>query len=126
MAAVKALQAGLNLYQPANVPGYPVPTYTYGLRNMTGEDQGDGSVTIYAISAQWSTVSGGEPDPTKLVKISDSVAAMTLPAGEQFETLQTSASGEALRGVAFAPCGPVGERGAGGAPGPACKPHGMQ
>jgi hypothetical protein len=45
------LQAGLNLYQPVNVPGYPVPTYTYGLRNITGEDQGDGSVTIlFALS----------------------------------------------------------------------------
>ena len=62
------VQAGLNLYQPVNVPGYPVPTYTYDLCNITGEDQGDGSVTIYAISAQWSAVSGGEPDPTKLVK----------------------------------------------------------
>ena len=38
---------------------------------------------------------------------------MTLPAGEQFETLLTSAFGDALRGVAFAPCGPVGERGVG-------------
>jgi hypothetical protein len=118
------LRAGLHLYEAVNVPNYPVPTFTYGLRNMTGEDNGDGSVTIYAITSQYSTVSGGEPDPTKLVKITDSLAATNLPAGEQFETLLSSASGEVLRGVAFAPCGPHGERGLGGAPGPACKQHG--
>jgi hypothetical protein len=120
------LQAGLNLYQPVNVPGYPVPTYTYGLRNMTGENQGDGSVTIYAISAQWSTVSGGEPDPTKLVKITDSLAAVTLPAAEQFETLLSAPAGEVLRGVAFSPCGQGSERGLSGDPGPACKQHGRE
>ncbi|MGH9645348.1 MAG: hypothetical protein ACRD4E_00905, partial [Bryobacteraceae bacterium] len=51
------LQAGLNLYQPVNVPNYPVPTYTYGLRNMTGE-RSDDAVTIYAITSQWSSISG--------------------------------------------------------------------
>jgi hypothetical protein len=118
------LKAGLNLTQPQNVPSYPVPTATYGLRNMTGEDNGDGTVTIYAITAQYSSISGGEPDPTKLVTITDVLAATTLPAGETFQTLVTSAAGEAFRGVAFAPCGPHGERGLGGAPGRACKPHG--
>lgn len=117
------LQAGLNLYQPVNVPNYPVPTYTYGLRNIAGEDNGDGTVTIYAITSQWSTISGGEPDPTKLVEITDVLAATTLPAGETFNTLLTSPAGDVLRGVAFSPCGPAGERGLGSDAGPACRAH---
>ena len=120
------LQAGLNLYQPVNVPNYPVPTYTYGLRNMTGEHSDDNAVTIYAITSQWSTISGGEPDPTRLVKITDSLAATTLPAHEHFETLLTSPAGDVFRGVAFSPCGQKGERGLGDDAGPACKEHGKE
>lgn len=97
------ISAGLNLYQPQTVAGYPVPTYTYGIRNLAGWNNGDGSVTIYAITSQYSTVSGGEPDPTSLVGITDSLAATSLPANEQFVTLQTSASQEVYRGVAYIP-----------------------
>lgn len=107
------LQAGLGLNQPVEVPGYGVPTYTTGLRNLTGRVNGDGTVTIYAITAQTSAISGGEPDPTRLVAITDEIAATSLPLGlddglpggpETFVTLQASRSGEVFRGVAFAPC----------------------
>jgi hypothetical protein len=103
------LQAGLGLYQPVNVPGYPVPTYTYGLRNMTGQVDGfgfddDTSVTIYAITAQYSTISGGEPDPTRLVAITDDLNATSPPFYSHFTTLASSQSGEVFRGVALAPC----------------------
>src|SRR5208337_4858338 len=97
------IQAGLNLYQPQTISGYPVSTYPTGLRNMTGSVNGDGTVTIYAITAQYSTISGGEPDPTSLVGITDSLAATTLPASEQFVTLQNSGTPEVYRGVAFIP-----------------------
>ena len=30
------MQGGLDLDKPHNVPGYPVPTFTTGLRNLTG------------------------------------------------------------------------------------------
>ena len=50
-----------------------------GLRNLTGKDNADGTVTIYAITAQTNTVSGGEPDPTKLVAVNDEIAATQLP-----------------------------------------------
>src|SRR5271157_2112926 len=63
------LRAGLNLYQATTVAGYPAQTYTYGIRNLAGKDNGDGTVTLYSITAQYSTFSGGEPDPTKLVTI---------------------------------------------------------
>jgi hypothetical protein len=87
------------------------------LRNLTGQVNKNGTVTIYAITAQTSTVSGGEPDPTKLVAVTDEIAATHLPADggdgsgdwggkpalDQFVTLQQSRSGEVFRGVAFAP-----------------------
>lgn len=100
------IQNGLNLYQEQNIPGYPVQTYTYGLRNMTGSNNGDGTVTIYAVTSQYSSISGGEPDPTSLVGITDSLAATTLPPNEQFVTLQTSGLQEVFRGVAFIPPAP--------------------
>jgi hypothetical protein len=115
------LQTGLDLYQAKTVPGYPVPTFTYGLRNLAGRINHDGTVTIFAITAQFSSVSGGEPDPTRLVMITDRISATTLPTGqhsgddqgdddqgngvlERFLTLQSSRSGEVFRGVALTPC----------------------
>ena len=112
------LRRGLDLNEPKEVRGYPVPTYTTGLRNMTGRVNGDGSVTLYAITAQTSAISGGEPDPTRLVAVTDTIAATTLPPRDRddrdgwrdrddrgrFVTLQASRSGEVFRGVAFAPC----------------------
>ena len=115
---VYVLQDGLQINKPQNLPGYPVPTFTTGLRNLTGRVSGDGTVTIYAITSQYSTISIGEPDPTKLVAITDVIDATKLPVEddqnygqwgddhatlEQFVTLQQSRSGEVFRGVAFAP-----------------------
>ncbi len=106
------IQAGLNFNQPQTYPGYndtdgnPLQSYTYGLRNMSGYNNGDGSVTIYAITAQFSAISGGETDPTSLVGITDSLAATTLPANEQFVTLQTSTPTRVFRGVAYVPPAP--------------------
>jgi hypothetical protein len=113
------LQDGLHLNEPVSVPGYPVPTHTTGLRNMTGRVNADGTVTIFAITAQTSTISGGEPDPTNLVMITDLLAATHLPPPdgrdddrdhdrddrqlEKFTTLQAAPTGEVFRGVAFAP-----------------------
>jgi hypothetical protein len=87
------------------MPGYPVPTFTTGLRNLTGVVNPNETVTIYAITSQFSSISIGEPDPDRLVGITDSLAATTLPAGESFVTLQSSGAGEVFRGVAIAPCG---------------------
>jgi len=102
------LSAGLGLDQAATIAGYPVPTFTYGLRNMTGQLNADGTVTIYAITSQFSSISGGEPDPTRLVMITDRLAATTLPSPgwfddeEQFVTLKESGASEVFRGVALA------------------------
>jgi hypothetical protein len=106
------LQAGLELNEPRRIAGYPVATYTTGVRNITGQVDRDGTVTVYAITAQTSSISGGEPDPTKLVMITDALAATALPTTddehhdgslEKIVTSETSPSGEVYRGVAFAP-----------------------
>ncbi|HEY6489749.1 MAG: hypothetical protein WCC26_08510 [Terracidiphilus sp.] len=107
------LTNGLNLGAPYTVFGYPTGTNsatslpwaptTDGLRNITGQVNRDGTVTIWAIT---STTSGGGDtgaDPDKLVVITDSLKAATLPASEKFFTLRTAGFGEVLRGVSFTP-----------------------
>ncbi len=107
------LQAGLDLGVPYTVPNYPTginpvtglpwSPATDGLRNIIGRHNHDGTVTIWAIT---STVSGSGDqgaDPNRLVKITDKIAATTLPSRESFTTVRTAKSGEALRGVSFTP-----------------------
>jgi hypothetical protein len=107
------MQAGLNLGVPYTVTGYPTivnpatglpfSPATDGLRNLTGRVNRDGTVTIWAIT---STVSGSGDqgaDPNKLVKITDKLAATSLPAGESFTTIDAALFGEVLRGVSFTP-----------------------
>ncbi len=108
------LQNGLGLNVPETIAGYPAPTTTTGLRNMAGQINGDGTVTIYAITAQTSEISGGEPDPTRLVMITDILDSTEIPAEDdtphshdgsvgKFVTLQQSPIGDVFRGVALAP-----------------------
>ena len=107
------LQNGLNLGVQYTVPGYPTGNNpvtglpwspeTDGLRNITGKVNGDGTVTIYAIT---STVSGSGDqgaDPNKLVAITDNLSSTTLPTSEQFTTMKSAGNGEVLRGVSFTP-----------------------
>ena len=111
----------LNLGVTYVVPGYPTGTNsdtglpwapaTDGLRNIAGRVNGNGTVTIWAVT---STVSGSDDqgaDPNKLVAITDVLSATTLPTTlkkgdgdndlddslEQFVTLRTACSGEVLR-----------------------------
>jgi phosphodiesterase/alkaline phosphatase D-like protein len=105
------LQNGLNLgtpYSVANGPnGEVYPTAldpaTDGLRNLTGKVNGDGTVTLYAITSTVSASGDQGADPNKLVAITDGLSATTLPAGEQFVTLKSAGYGEVLRGVSFTP-----------------------
>ena len=107
------LQSGLQLGIPYTVVNYPTGNNsatglpwspgTDGLRNLTGILNGDGTVTIYAIT---STVSGsGDPgaDPNKLVVINDQLSATSLPPDESFTSFQSANFGEVLRGVSFTP-----------------------
>jgi hypothetical protein len=107
------VNAGLNLGAPYTVNGYPTANNpatnlpwapaTDGLRNLTGQVNRDGTVTIWAIT---STVSGNGDqgaDPNRLVTITDKLAASSPVAGESFSTVRTARSGEVLRGVSFTP-----------------------
>jgi hypothetical protein len=109
------LQDGLNIGVPYAVPHYPtaLDPATGGCRNMTGKVQRDGTVTIWAVTSTVSANGDQGADPNKLVRVSDSLSATTLPTGDgdgdrddrlgKFETLRSARAGEVFRGVAFAP-----------------------
>jgi hypothetical protein len=73
---------------------------TIGLRNMTGTVNGD-QVTIWAVTSTSSTSGDNGADPNKVVVITDSISATTLPASESFTTVVGPTYGTAYRGVAF-------------------------
>jgi hypothetical protein len=107
---------------PYSVWGYPTGTNavtslpwspaTDGLRNLTGQVNRDGTVTIWAIT---STVSGSGDtgaDPNKLVVITDRLSntSAAQATSERFITLRTAQFGEVLRGVSFTPGTGVADR----------------
>jgi hypothetical protein len=107
------LDTGLNLGTPYTVRGYPAgdnpdtglpwAPATDGLRNITGQVNRDGTVTIWGIT---STVSGNGDqgaDPNKLVAITDNPAATAPTQGESFRTIRSAGDREVLRGVSFTP-----------------------
>lgn len=115
------LQRGLNLgtpytvATPAGATAYPASAPD-GLRNITGRHNGDGTVTIYAVTSTVSTSGDQGADPNQLVVITDHLKATTLPAEERFVVLKTARYGEVLRGVSFTPgtghlCGDEDSRG---------------
>ena len=109
------LTNGLNLgvpytYTIANYPtgtnaatGVPWQPANNGLRNITGQVNGDGTVTIYAVTATVSGETDQGADPNQLVAITDNLAATTLPASESFIVLERADGPDAIRGVALAP-----------------------
>ena len=101
------LQSGLNLDQQYAVAGLSsaLDPATDGLRNLTGQVNADGTVSLYAVT---STISGSGDqgaDPNKLVALNDTLAFTTAAqaSGETFATLDSAGYGEVLRGVSFAP-----------------------
>jgi uncharacterized protein (TIGR03437 family) len=105
------LQNGLFLGQQYSVVGYPASLNpaTAGLRNLSGQVNNDGTVTLWAVTATVSANSDQGADPNKLVSITDVLANTTASnvTNEQFTTLRTAAAGEVLRGVSLAPGGAV-------------------
>ena len=109
------LSNGLEIGAPYTVWGYPTGTNTAtglpwspttdGLRNITGKVNGNGTVTIWAITSTVSGAGDTGADPDKLVVITDKLSntSATAAANEKFKTLRTSGFGEVLRGVSLAP-----------------------
>ena len=119
------LTNGLNLGQPYSIqPGPNGETYptgnnpfnglpwavsTDGLRNIIGQTNADGTVTLYAVT---STVSGSSDtgcDPNYVVAITDNPAFTTAAqaASEQFTAVAQPTWGVAYRGVALLPNPPT-------------------
>jgi len=87
--------------------GVPWQPANNGLRNITGQVNGDGTVTIYAVTSTVSGETDQGADPNQLVAITDTVSATTLPAGESFTVLEVASGYDVIRGVALAPAAPV-------------------
>jgi hypothetical protein len=106
---------GLNIGVPYGVENYPTALNpaTGGCRNMTGQYNHDGSVTIFAVTSTISTSGDQGADPNKLFKVTDALDATTLPTGDgdhdgddsfgHIKIIRSAKSGEVFRGVAFAP-----------------------
>ena len=86
-------------------PAGPWAPATDGLRNVTGIVNGDGTVTIYAITSMVSGNGDQGADPNQLVAITDSLDAggPIPPAGESFTTRRSAGNLGVLRGVSFTP-----------------------
>jgi len=109
------MNSGLNIGVPYGVENYPTALNpaTGGCRNMTGQHNDDGTVTIFAVTSTLSTSGDQGADPNKLFKVTDRLDATTLPAGDgdhdrddrlgQIKIIRSAKSGEVFRGVAFAP-----------------------
>ena len=103
------LQDGLNIGAPYSIRDYPasIDPATGGCRNIAGKHNGDGTVTIFAITSTISANGDTGADPNKLVKVTDRVSDSTLPKGEDhlghFTTIRKAKAGEVFRGVALAP-----------------------
>jgi hypothetical protein len=119
------LQYGLNLGIPYSYTignGYPAPgtinsatgvpwqPANNGLRNIAGKLNGDGTATIYGVTATISGETDIGADPNQLVAITDTVSATTLPVSESFTVLEEAGGLDCLRGVSIfqgAPVNPV-------------------
>jgi hypothetical protein len=99
------IQKGLNLGVQYSVPGYPtaIDPATDGLRNLTGQVNADGTVSLYSVTSTISASGDQGADPNELVTVTDSLAATSLSSSESFSILGAPTSGEVFRGVAFAP-----------------------
>lgn len=101
------LQNGLNLGQAYSVPNYPVTLNpaTDGLRNIAGRINGDGTVTVWAVTSTVSTNGDQGADPNQLVAITDVLANTTAAgaANEAFTTVRSAGYAEVLRGVSLTP-----------------------
>jgi hypothetical protein len=98
------LQAGLigESYGPlAGSDGDWPEVTTIGLRNLAGRINGDGTVTLWAVTSTNSTAGDTGSDPNRVVEITDVIAA-TAPGGrEMFTNVAGPTYGTVYRGVAF-------------------------
>lgn len=76
---------------------------TAGLRNLTGQVNNDGTVSLFATTSTGSNSGDQGADPNRLVSITDTLSATTLPNSEVYSTLMGAQYAQRIGGVAFAP-----------------------
>jgi hypothetical protein len=100
------LQAGLiGTAQSYNAPGFDGTVTEGGLRDIYGQVNADGTVTIYGITATTDNIPNMDngADPNEVVDITDTIGATTLPTSESFNVLEGPILGTVYRGVSDAP-----------------------
>lgn len=98
------LQDGLigQSYGPLSGSDGPWPQVTIvGLRNLTGQVNGNGTATLWAVTATNSSSGDAGSDPNQVVQIIDTIAATAQPTGETFTSVAGPTYGTVYRGVAF-------------------------
>jgi len=89
-----------------SLAGDSLATSVDGLRNLTGQVNANGTVTLYALTATiGSNLGDAGADPNQLVAITDTLAdtSASQVSGENYNVLETAALGQVLRGVEVAP-----------------------
>ena len=106
------MNSGLNIGVPYSVENYPeaLNPATGGCRNMAGQHNNDGTVTVYAVTSTISHSGDQGADPNKLFKLTDRLDATSLPTGGEddgslghIKIIRSAKSGEVYRGLSFAP-----------------------
>ena len=98
------VQAGLigQSYGPlAGSDGSWPQVTTIGLRNLAGRVNGDGTVTLWAVTSTNSTSGDTGADPNLVVEITDAIAATAPAASEIFTIVAGPTYGTVYRGVAY-------------------------
>jgi hypothetical protein len=86
--------------------GDSLTTSVDGLRNLTGQVNSNGTVTLFAVtSTAGSNLGDAGADPDQLVEITDTLAdtSASQVSGENYDVLDTAALGQVYRGVAVLP-----------------------
>ena len=103
------LTNGLGIGQDETIANNPTGPQAYGrvqtagLRNIAGQVNNDGTVSLFATTSTGSNSGDQGADPNRLVTIVDTLSATTLPANEVFSTLIEAQYAQRIGGVAFAP-----------------------
>jgi hypothetical protein len=85
-----------------SVQGWNYLETTSGLRNLTGEVNANGTVTLWATTATTSASGDNGADPNEIVKITDALGDTSLPTNEKFSIYDGPQLGLRYGGVAFA------------------------
>jgi PEP-CTERM motif len=95
------LQAGLigDMY---SVTGWNFEETTIGLRNLSGEVNANGTVTLFATTSTSSDSGDNGADPNEIVEITDALGDTSLPTSESFSVFDGPQAGLRFGGVAFA------------------------